>query len=298
MTIKKFILLIVISTLSVYFTSCGGTRKEESLFDEPQQEEEVQQKSQQDEMSELEALLGIKREPKKKEKNPSEKAQELGLLGADEGKGMAKKGGQNTTTTEPVGDVRLAKLQKENEELRRSIRQKNQRIRELESELDALKQELAAAQEKATSQAGYNGASAAYPTGGVAYSATTYDITEYQSKYQEALNYFNQRNYEAALNIFSNLLKTDTNNDLADNVQYWIGECHYMMGKYKVALTDFEKVFTFPKSNKNDYALFKIALCYLRLGDRERARDELQRFLDEYPDSPLRNRASDLLNKL
>ena len=61
---------------------------------------------------------------------------------------------------------------------------------------------------------------------------------------------------------------------------------------------DFEKVFTFPKSNKNPDAQFKLGLCYLRLGDREKAREEFQRLLDVYPKSAYVNRAQQHLGEL
>lgn len=290
MKLQKYGIYLFGLVLIMMLSSCGSSKPEDSLFDEPTQEEQAQKQSQQDEMSELEALLGIKREktPEKSKPVPQEQ-KDLNLLGADEGKGTAKKEEIN----EPVGDVRLAKMQKENQELRSQLRQKDQQIRELQSEIDQLRGELSRANQQKSSGTSTFDFGAPAQTAPV---SQTYDLSEYESRYQEALNYFNQRNYDAALNIFSNLLQTDTNNKLADNIQYWIGECHYMQKNYRQALTDFEKVFTFPQSNKNDYAQFKIALCYLRLGDRTKAREEMQRFLDTYPNSPLVSRANEIMS--
>ena len=68
-----------------------------------------------------------------------------------------------------------------------------------------------------------------------------------------------------------------------------------LMGQYKKAIIDFEKVFTFPKSNKNPDAQFKLGVCYVRLGDSAKAREEFQRLIDVYPESSYVGRAQDHL---
>jgi len=83
-----------------------------------------------------------------------------------------------------------------------------------------------------------------------------------------------------------------------DNAQYWIGECHYAMRQYEKAIMDFEKVFTFPKSNKLDDAQFKLGLCYIRKGENQKAREEFQRLLDVYPKSEYLGRAESHINSL
>ncbi|MFQ5601661.1 MAG: tetratricopeptide repeat protein [bacterium] len=108
---------------------------------------------------------------------------------------------------------------------------------------------------------------------------------EFKSQYQYAINQFNAKSYQEALNAFSELLLSDPNNSLSDNCQYWIGECYYGMVNYNQAITEFEKVFSFPNSNKSDDAQLKLGLCYLKLGDKQQARAEFDRLLSNYPDS-------------
>jgi TolA-binding protein len=57
------------------------------------------------------------------------------------------------------------------------------------------------------------------------------------------------------------------------------------MENYRQAIIAFEKVFSFPKSNKDEDSQLKLGLCYLRLDDKERAKIELQKFIDSYPSS-------------
>jgi hypothetical protein len=107
----------------------------------------------------------------------------------------------------------------------------------------------------------------------------------YEEQYNEALNLYLSYQYEKALAIFQFLLSSDISHSLADNCQYWIGECYFGMKSYKKALESFQKVLSFPQSNKNEDALFMMARCYLNLGKKEEASRTLQRFIDEYPKS-------------
>ena len=47
----------------------------------------------------------------------------------------------------------------------------------------------------------------------------------------------------------------------------------------------FEKVLAFTKTNKNDDAQLKLGLCYIKLGDKERAKIAFQKLVDNYPTS-------------
>ncbi len=120
---------------------------------------------------------------------------------------------------------------------------------------------------------------------------------EYVQNYQAALDLFHERRYQQAITEFEQLLAVDSSHPYADNAQYWIGECYYAMGKYNEAIMAFEKVLSFPKSNKNDYALFKLGQCYVKLGNMESARREFQQLIDTYPESELAPRARRYLSQ-
>lgn len=107
----------------------------------------------------------------------------------------------------------------------------------------------------------------------------------YASRYQKAYQTYLQRSYQNAIQQFEALLKENTRHSLSDNCQYWIGECYYSLGKYMQALIAFQKVFTFPQSNKDADAQLKIGICHLQLKDKEKARQELQKLITNYPNS-------------
>ena len=98
--------------------------------------------------------------------------------------------------------------------------------------------------------------------------------------------------------MFSELINTDPNNSLSDNCQYWIGESYFGMVNYNQAIAEFEKVFSFSSSNKNDDAQLKLGVCYVKLGDLAQARAEFNRLLAVYPKSEYTSIAQKYISKL
>lgn len=117
----------------------------------------------------------------------------------------------------------------------------------------------------------------------------------YGERYRMALAEFNKRKYSNAMSLFNELLKEDSKNVLADNCQYWIGECYYGLKEYRKALFEFEKVLTYGQSNKDDDSQLKIGLCYVQLNEFGKAQEELNRLLLNYPASEYINRAKRIL---
>ena len=103
--------------------------------------------------------------------------------------------------------------------------------------------------------------------------------------YEDARADYLDYNYAKALEKFVQVIKMAPLGELADNAQYWIGECHYGMGAWDPAVTQFIKVFAYPNTAKADDAQLMIARCYMNLGNGPRALNAYQRLVDEYPDS-------------
>ncbi|HKJ69703.1 MAG TPA: tol-pal system protein YbgF [bacterium] len=122
--------------------------------------------------------------------------------------------------------------------------------------------------------------------------------SEYKNLYQRAYELYRQKNYQQAIPEFIRVIDARPDGDLSDNAQYWIGECYYGMQNFNRAIVEFEKVFTFKNSNKDADAQLKLGLCYLNLGQREKAREEFQRLVDFYPNSEYRSVATKYLQQL
>jgi len=123
----------------------------------------------------------------------------------------------------------------------------------------------------------------------------TYKI---EASYQAALRDYNDQKYDQAIGELGEILAMAPQSNLADNAQYWIGECYYALKDYRHALSEFQKVLAYSKTNKADAAQLKIAMCYLELGDRTKARAELRKLIRDYPKSEYVPRARSQLQEL
>lgn len=122
--------------------------------------------------------------------------------------------------------------------------------------------------------------------------------SEYTLAYQDAMNDVYSRNYPQAITKFQDLLKLPDTDHLADNAQYWIGECYYAMGNYEMAIAEFEKVFAFDTNNKIDDAQFMIGMAYVRIGEKSLAQTELLNLLSFFQNSEYIGRAEDKMSEL
>ncbi len=94
--------------------------------------------------------------------------------------------------------------------------------------------------------------------------------------YKRAYDHFIFGEYDKAISAFMIFLDKHPKNDLADNSQYWIGECYYAKKDYNAAILEFRKVADkYPKGNKTPDALLKIGYTYHEIGDKKSALNEL-----------------------
>ena len=120
---------------------------------------------------------------------------------------------------------------------------------------------------------------------------------EYQAKYIEALSSYQNGEWNISLDSFKFLIQSDGNHELADNCQYWIGEVYYSLKDFRRSINEFEKVFTFPGTNKADDAQFKLGLCYVNIGQLDKAKIEFENLLELYPNSEYFSRSQELFKQ-
>jgi tol-pal system protein YbgF len=110
--------------------------------------------------------------------------------------------------------------------------------------------------------------------------------TDPEELYNTALTDFQRGNYELAISQFMQYLQYFPDSQLAQNAQYWIGECHYTQEKYTQALGAYEElVRRYPKGRQLPAALLRIGFTHLALNDTESGRTYLDRVILEYPKS-------------
>jgi len=92
--------------------------------------------------------------------------------------------------------------------------------------------------------------------------------------------------YALAVLGFKEYIKTFANTDLADDAQFWIGECYYRQGDYSTARDEFLKIEkSFLDSDRMASALYKIGRCYLETGDMVKAKDYFSQTISRFPES-------------
>ena len=88
-----------------------------------------------------------------------------------------------------------------------------------------------------------------------------------------------------SLTGFRHLITIDKSHDLADNCQYWIGEIYYSEKKYDRCIVEFSNVFNYSGTNKADDSRYKLALCYLNIGNKIEAVNSFNQLIQDYPRS-------------
>jgi TolA-binding protein len=77
-----------------------------------------------------------------------------------------------------------------------------------------------------------------------------------------------------------------------------VGEVYYGLKDYKRSISEFEKVFSFPGTNKADDAQYKLGLCFLNINNKTRALEEFTKVADYYSNSEYYKKAKQYIKQL
>jgi tol-pal system protein YbgF len=117
--------------------------------------------------------------------------------------------------------------------------------------------------------------------------------------YNQAYTDYTQARYPLAISGFRDVIARFPESDLADNAQYWIGECLLAQRKYKEALEAFDGVLSlYANSNKLDSAAYKKAIAYEGMGSRADAVRQLEEVIERFPRSDVARAAREKLRSL
>jgi len=268
---NKIIMMIIIAGISALWLMCASSKPNQTGM------------TKEDEKKKVDELLDQGKTDEKKQEDDVLKL--LGIPTEDQTK--AKE------TQTPISDKE--KMEKQATDLENQLKGKDTEISKLKSNLENSNQKL-------TELEGVLNELKTTPTKSEVRTAPT-NLTssssgDYKTRYESALNEYRQKNYNYAIRAFEQLLSTDANNSYSDNCRYWIGESYYGLMDYQRALIEFEKVFAFVNSNKEDAAQLKIGLCYKQLNQTDNARNAFQRFIMKYPDSEYIELARNFLAEL
>ncbi|MDZ7268306.1 MAG: outer membrane protein assembly factor BamD [candidate division KSB1 bacterium] len=126
-----------------------------------------------------------------------------------------------------------------------------------------------------------------------------------EERLAHALELFRKKNYFDARTHFRIVVLNAPGSSFVDVAQYYLAECHYGMEEFITAAAEYEKLLRlYPQSEYLDDAQYKLGMCYFQLSPKAdldqkytwQAIEQFQRFLDDYPDSELRQEVVHKLN--
>jgi len=128
-----------------------------------------------------------------------------------------------------------------------------------------------------------------------------------QMKYQEAIKYYENEKYSKALTLFEDLLTRYRGTSDAEDLAYYTAYASYRLKDYISARYHFKQfALNYPNSQRAEECRFMSAYCFyldsprsnLDQENTRKAIEELQLFVNLYPDSERAKEASDLIQNL
>jgi tol-pal system protein YbgF len=104
--------------------------------------------------------------------------------------------------------------------------------------------------------------------------------------YESALAKFRGGKSEEALAGFKHFLGNYPKSKLADNAQFWIGECYFSLRQYEQAILAYQEVIkNYPQGNKVPNSMLRQALAFNEINDTTSAKLLLKKIVKTYPNS-------------
>jgi tol-pal system protein YbgF len=103
-------------------------------------------------------------------------------------------------------------------------------------------------------------------------------------RYKEAIALFGKGRLDDSRAAFEQILAADPGGDLADNALFWIGETHFVQGKFPEAIDAYRRLLAeYGQENKAPDAMLKIGMAQARLGDLAMAKTTFEGLIERYP---------------
>ena len=120
--------------------------------------------------------------------------------------------------------------------------------------------------------------------------------TQSDADYRDGLQLVRAGQCDQAAPKLRAFIKKSPSSSLADNAQYWIGECYYGQRDYNKAILELNEVLLkYPKGDKVPSALLTLARSFADSGDKIDARLILQKLISDHPKSDEAERGRQML---
>lgn len=194
--------------------------------------------------------------------------------------------GRQIGQTSREGDQRVKNLEARLAKLEEELRAQGELLKEREEALKQLRDTMEAQQKTGA------------PSDGLAEGAAA-ESDAIKRDYETAWRALDKKDYKAAIVRFKEFIKKYPKSTLAGNAQYWIGESHYALREFDLAIIEFDAVRRrHPQGEKVPAALLKQGFAFAELGEKVNARLILQEVVEKYPQSAEAVRARQRLKSL
>ncbi len=197
-----------------------------------------------------------------------------GLSGrVDDNRLLVKRAVERDTTEQDMINTRLADLNQRIDELDLVVKKLHEYLR-LEPSKALVKQDQ---------QIGPTGTRV--PTH-IPQDIETKSVSGEKELYELTLEKYREEEFEKAVIGFKDFLKRYPKSDLADNAQFWIGECYMALKQYEQAVLAYQEVIKkYPEGNKVPNAMLRQALAFFEIKDNISSKLLLKKIIRKYPNS-------------
>jgi len=120
-----------------------------------------------------------------------------------------------------------------------------------------------------------------------------------QRLYNTSLSDFTMGQWALCIDGFNSYLRNFSRTDLADDAQWYVGECYQQDGKFAEAVDAYNRVISnFPKGDRVPDAYYKRGVALSAMGQVDRARESFETLMKNYPDHETARLAKQQIDRL
>ena len=120
-----------------------------------------------------------------------------------------------------------------------------------------------------------------------------------QRLYNTALADFTAGQWALCIEGFNTYLRSFARTDLADDAQWYVGECYQQDGKFSEAIDAYNRVISgYPRGDRVPDAYYKRGMALGAMGETDRARESFETLMKTYPDHDMARMAKQQLDRL
>lgn len=120
-----------------------------------------------------------------------------------------------------------------------------------------------------------------------------------QRLFNTSLEDFTAGQWTLCVEGFNQYLRDFSRTDLADDAQWYIGECYHQDGKFAEAIDAYNRVITnYPRGDRVPDAYYKRGIALSAIGQTDRARESFEALMKNYPDHDMARMAKQQLDRL